>query len=229
MKRFWTDVAVVELDGGYGIELDGRSLKTPARKDLVLPSETLAREISGEWEAVGEKIDPAAMPMTGLANAAIDRVELAKEAFASELAAFAETELCCYRAEHPDSLVAKQAAAWDPLLDWASNHYGIEFEKTAGIIHVAQPEATLTKLRDEVLGEDAFTLAGLSPLVRNGGSLIAALAVRHGAVEANKAWDAVEVDRLHQIEEWGEDAEAEKAAESRRGDFLAGARFLSLL
>ncbi|MCJ8191519.1 ATP12 family chaperone protein [Sphingomicrobium aestuariivivum] len=229
MKRFWKDVSVEEADGGWTVRLDERVLKTPARGDLVVPTETLAEAIAEEWRAVEEKIDPRAMPMTGLANAAIDRVAVATEAFAAELGKYAEGELCCYRADYPTSLVDLQAAQWDPLLDWAAARYDVSFEKTSGIMHVDQPPATLERLKAAVHAEDAFVLAALSPMIRNGGSLVTALAVRHGALEAEKAWDATDCDRRHQAEQWGTDEEGEKAAAAKREDFLTGARFLQML
>ncbi|MEN3972941.1 ATP12 family protein [Sphingomicrobium sp. XHP0235] len=230
MKRFWKEAAVVEREDGWGVVLDGRDVQTPARKALVVPSEALANAIADEWNTVGEgDIDPRDMPLTGLANAAIDRIENGRDAFADELAGFATSELCCYRADHPDALAEREAEAWDPLLDWAAQRYDVAFERTSGIAPVDQPETTLERLAGAVRSEDAFALAGLTPLVRIGGSLVAALAVRHGAVAPEAAWDAVEVDRLYQNEQWGADEEAEKAAAARRADFLAGARFLELL
>ena len=230
MKRFWTTAASVECDGGWRIELDGRPLKTPARVDLLVPTEALARAIADEWQTAPDgEIDPRAMPLTGLANGAIDRIAIAREAFAADLAAFATNELFCYRADHPDALVEREAAAWDPLLEWARERYDVSFEVTQGVAPIDQPPATLERLGAAVTAEEPFALAGLSSLMRNGGSLVAALAVRHGAIAPEAAWEAVEADRLYQVEQWGADEEAEKAAAARRGDFLNGARLLELL
>lgn len=229
MKRFWTKAEAVEADGGWTVALDGRAIKTAGRSGLVVPTKRLAEAIAAEWDAVEDKVDPRAMPMTGLANAAIDIVAKDAQAFADGLANYATTELCCYRAEHPDNLCAMQDAAWDPLLEWAGRRYDVSFETTKGIMHVEQPAATLERLQAAVRALDAFRLAGLSPLVTVGGSLVAALAVLDGEIEAEAAWDAVEVDARHQAEQWGADAEAEARDEGRRGEFLAAARFLSLL
>lgn len=229
MKRFWTEASVEKKDGGWAILLDGRGIKTPARADLVVPSKALATAIAAEWDAVEEKVDPKSMPMTGFANAAIDRIGPAREEFAAGLAKYGEGELCCYRADYPEALCDAQCAAWDPLLDWAAKRYDVSFETTSGIMHVDQPAATLERLEAAVMAEDAFVLAGLSPLVTIGGSLVAALAVREGAISPEQAWDAVEVDARHQADQWGADAEAEKRDEGRRRDFLDGARLLTLL
>lgn len=229
MKRFWKEVATVEIDDGYAVELDGRRLKTPARADLVGPNQELAEAIADEWRDCAETVDPRAMPLTGLANAAIDRVAAAKDRFAADLAAYGESDLTCYRADGPDALVAQQAQHWDALIDWARRRYDIVFATATGIMHVAQPEATVKRLAHEVAALDAFRLAGLSPLVTVGGSLIAALAVLEKAMSADTAWEAVSLDDRWQIEQWGADDEAVTTLANRRRDFLAAARFLELL
>lgn len=229
MKRFWKDVTVEPENGGWGIRLDARPVKTPARAALVVPSETLAQAIADEWRSVGEKIDPRAMPLTGLANAAIDRVATGRDAFADSLARYAEADLACYRAEGPRALIERQAQSWDSLLGWARRRYDVDFVTTSGLMHVAQPPATVERLAHAVLALDAFRLAGLSPLVTIGGSLAAALAVLEKAMTAEQAWEAITVDDRWQLEQWGSDAEAEAALENRRRDFLAAARFLDLL
>lgn len=229
MKRFWNDASVEQVADGWAILLDGKPIKTPARADQVVPTEALANAIAAEWDAVEEKIDPKTMPMTGFANAAIDRIGPAREEFAEGLAKYGEGELLCYRADYPQSLCDAQIAAWSPLLDWAAKRYDVSFETTSGIMHVDQPETTLERLGAAVMAQDAFTLAGLSPLVTIGGSLVVALALLDGEVDVETAWNAVEVDTLHQREEWGADAEAEARDAGRKRDFMDGARLLGLL
>jgi chaperone required for assembly of F1-ATPase len=229
MKRFWKDVAVEREDGGWTIKLDGRKVKTPARASLLVPKEALADAIANEWRSVGETIDPRAMPLTGLANAAIDRVAPARQAFAQGLAEYAEADLACYRADGPRELIARQEQSWDELLGWARRRFDVDFVTTSGLMHVAQPQATVEQLAHAVAALDPFRLAGLSPLVTIGGSLIAALAVLEKALTPEQAWDVVSVDDRWQLEQWGSDKEAEKALESRRRDFFAAARFLELL
>lgn len=229
MKRFWKDVTVERQDGGWGIRLDERPLKTPARQPLLVPTEALADGMAGEWRAVEDEIDARAMPLTGLANAAIDRVAPDKAAFAAGLARYAEADLACYRADGPRALVERQERHWDALLGWARRRYDLDFETTSGLTHVAQPQATVERLSHAVAALDAFQLAGLSPLVTIGGSLVAALTVFEKAMTAEAAWDAVSVDERWQLEQWGADAEAEATLDSRRRDFFAAARFLELL
>ena len=229
MKRFWKEVAVVERADGFGIALDGRPLKTPARADLVVAERPLAEAIASEWAECGENIDPRAMPLTGFANAAIDRIAADPATFAKNLAQYGESDLLCYRAEHPPLLVDRQAAAWDPLLVWARRRYDVDFEVSGGIMHVAQPAETIAKLAQAVTAMEPLPLAALSPMVTIGGSLVAALAVAEEAVTPDDAWLAVSLDERWSAEQWGADAEAEAMLEARRRDFLAGARLLELL
>ncbi len=226
MKRFYKTVTVA---AGNRILLDGRAVKTPGRADLAAPTQGLAEAIAAEWSEQGETIDPPGMRMTGLANAAIDRIGPEREVFAGGLASYGESDLLCYRAEGPAALVARQAERWDPILAWARSRYDVEFAIAAGVIHKPQPEATVERLRQGALARDAFALAGLSHLVTVSGSLVIALALAEGGVDLEAAWSAATLDEQWQIETWGADAEAEKALAARRADFAAGYRFLSLL
>ena len=229
MKRFWKDVFVVPEGDGWSIRLDDRPVKTPARVTLAVASEALAEAIAEEWRAIEDKIDPRAMPLTGLANAALDRVAPDKQAFAAGVAKYAEADLACYRAEGPRGLVALQEQHWDQMLTWARRRFDVDFVTTTSLIHLDQPRATVERLGHAVSALDAFRLAGLQPLVTIGGSLLAALAVQEKAISPEEAWDAVSVDDRWQLEQWGSDAEAEAALEHRRLDLLAAARFLDLL
>ena len=229
MKRFWKSASAVETEGGFAIELDGRRVKTPARAELTVPTQALADAIAAEWNECGETVDPRVMPLTGLATAAIDRVAPDKRTFAASIARYAETDLVCYRAEGPETLVTRQAESWDALLGWARRRYDVDFACQRGVMHLAQPEETVRKLGHAVAALDVFQLAGLSPLVTIGGSLIAALAVLEEMMPATEAWEAVSLDDRWQMEQWGADAEAEAALDLRRRDFLTGAQFLELL
>jgi len=229
MKRFWKDVSVEPEGEGWGIKLDGRPVKTPARQHLAVPTFNLAEAVADEWRTAGENVDPRAMPLTGLANAAIDRVAPERHAFAEGLSNYADADLACYRSEGPHALTERQEAHWDKLLGWARRRYDVDFVTTSGLMHVEQPPATVDRLSHAILALDPFRLAGLSPLVTIGGSLVAALAVLEKAITPEEAWEAVSVDERWQLEQWGTDAEAETALENRRRDFLAAARFLDLL
>lgn len=229
MKRFYEQAAVAPADSGFAIMLDGKPVRTPARAPLVVPGEALAKAIAEEWSAQGDRVDPRTMRITGLANAAIDRVGPDHTGFVRGLAVFGETDLLCYRAEGPPSLVARQAQHWDPLLDWARRRFDARFEVITGIMHRYQPQHTVDRLRDAVAARDFFALAGLSPLVTISGSLVIALALTEGAADLETAWSAATVDESWQAENWGEDAEAARTLDLRRQEFDAAYRFLTLL
>jgi chaperone required for assembly of F1-ATPase len=226
VKRFYK---AAEATPERTIQLDGRPVKTPGRQDLAAPTPALAEAIAAEWNAQGDRIDPRSMPLTGLANAAIDRIGPARQSFADGLATYGESDLLCYRAEGPASLVARQAQSWDPILAWARRRYDVDFVVTDGIIHAPQPANTIAQLAQAVHARDAFALAGLSPLVTISGSLVIALALAEGAIDLEFAWVASMLDEQWQAENWGEDNEAAKALAARRADFEAGWQFLSLL
>jgi len=228
VKRFWTEVTVAVDEGRWRILLDGRPVRTPARALLELPFEPLAEAVAAEWRRCGETVDPRSMPLTGLANAAIDRVAPATDLFADGLARYAASDLLCYRADSPHALMAEQAATWDPLLTWARRRFDVDFVVTAGVAPVDQPAETIDRLRHAVRSLDAFRLTGLSPLVTVGGSLVVGLAVLEEAITAEEGWAAVSLDERWQLAQWGADAEAEQALAAREADFRAGARFLSL-
>lgn len=226
MKRFWREVAI---DAEHVVRLDDRPVRTPGRTPLALPSAALAGAVADEWRAVGDTIDPRTMPLTGLANAAIDRVAPDVVGFARGIAAYADSDLFYYRADQPPELAERQAAAWDPLLDWARERYDVHFEPVAGIVHHAQPAATVQRLSDAVAARNAFALVPLSPLVTITGTLVGTLALAEGAIDADTLWDAAHVDEDWQAEHWGEDSLAAQARAHRRGEYDAAARFLSLL
>ena len=162
MKRFWKDVWVQPEWDAWGIRLDGRPVKTPAQAPLAAPNQKLADAIADEWRSVEGEVDPRAMPLTGLANAAIDRVAPERQAFAGGLVRYAEADLACYRSEWPPELATRQQAAWDPLLAWARRRYDVDFSMTSGLMHVPQPQATVERMSHAVAALDPFRLAGLS-------------------------------------------------------------------
>lgn len=226
MKRFWKDVTI---DAALGVRLDDRPVRTPGRAPLLLPTAALAEAIADEWRAVTDDIDPRAMPLTGLTNAAIDRIAPDTAGFAAGLAAYGESDLLCYRADGPPDLVARQAALWDPPLDWARERYDVHFEIVTGVIHRSQPDAMIERLGAAIAARPAFELAPLSPIVTITGSLVLGLALAERAMEADAVWAAANLDEDWQAEKWGEDDLAVKARETRRRDFDAAARFLSLV
>ncbi len=229
MKRFWTEAEAVPQDGGWAIALDGRPVRTPHRAPLVVGSMALAEAIVSEWQAQGEAINPAAMPMTGMAHAAIDLALPNPKKFAEPIAAYAVTDLLCYRDDRDTLLQAEQAAAWNPLLAWAEARFGVEFILTQGILPIDQPSATVTALRTATFAIDPWRMAALTPLVTIGGSLVAGLARIEHAFDADTLWHAVSLDELYQERRWGADAQAQAQRAAHKHDWDHAARFLALL
>jgi len=225
VKRFYKEVSVA--DGA--ILLDGKPVKTPARAALTLPTPELAEMVAAEWRAQGEEIDPRTMKLTGLCNAAIDRITPDVAAFVRPLAAYAESDLLCYRADNPAELIARQAEAWDPLLAWARARFDVHFAVTSGIVHAPQPDATIARLGEALGVYDAFHLAGLAPIITIGGSLVTALALAEDEVDPDRAFDLTHLDELWQARRWGEDRLALEARAARKRDFMAAAELLDLL
>lgn len=228
-RRFWKEVSTEQGTFGHAVRLDGRPVKTPTRNELALPTKRLADAVVAEWEAVEKTIDPIQMPMTGFANAAIDRVATDREGFAAATAAYGETDLFCYRAEAGEPLAERQADVWDPWLDWARARYDVSFVIVEGIMHQPQPEATLAKLRAAVAARGTFELAAMAKLTHLSGSLVVALALVERAGEADALWNAACLDELWQEELWGADHWAEKNRADREAEFMAAVRFLDLL
>jgi chaperone required for assembly of F1-ATPase len=223
-KRFYKEARMVEGEGGHGLRLDGRQALTPGRKPLAVPTQNLADAIVAEWEAQTKFIEPASMPVTRLANTAIDGVASRLAEVRAEVLAYAGTDLLCYRAGEPEGLVERQRAAWDPLLAWAERRYGARFLLAEGMVHAAQPRATLAALERAVLAfDDAFRLAGLHLATTLSGSALIALALAEGALDVETAWSAAHVDEDWNISQWGEDSEAAKRRAQRLVDFRAAA------
>jgi chaperone required for assembly of F1-ATPase len=224
MKRFYKAVGVE----GCVVLLDGRRLKTPRGEDPALPSTALAVAIADEWRAQGEEIVPHTMPLTKLANTAIDGIVPRREAVTAEIAGFARHDHLCYRTDKPAELAARQNAAWDPLLDWAAERYGAPLITASGVTSVAQPENSLAALRAAVEGFDPFGLAALHVMASVTGSLVLALAVSEARVSAAEAFALSQVDERFQAEKWGFDAEAEARARRLASELDAAARFMDL-
>jgi chaperone required for assembly of F1-ATPase len=228
-KRFWKAVGVGAEGAGYTVALDDRPLRTPDRHALVVPTRALAEGIAAEWWAVEAEIRPLEMPLTRAANVAIDRVAPTASAVAEAIAEYGNADLICYRAEGPEALVALQAKAWDPLIDWARQDLSANLRPVVGVMHRAQSPDALAALRRTVDLYDPFHLTGLHELVTLSGSLVLGLAVVRGRLAGAEAWNLSRVDELWQSEQWGLDDEAEALARSKARDFLQAERYLRLL
>lgn len=226
-KRFWKEVSVVATAEGAGFEirLDGRPVRTPGKSPLLLPTRGVADMLAAEWAAQEDVINPHTMPATRMANSAIEKVTPARRAVVDHLMEYGETDLLCYRAEAPDALVIRQAAAWDPWLAWAETRFGARLSITAGVIPVAQPPGSLIPLEQKIARYDPFRLAAFYDLVTLPGSLVLGLAAAADAASPEALWQAARTDEIWQFEQWGEDAEAEAMNATEARAFAHAHRF----
>ena len=232
-RRFYKKVEVAAQDGGFGPVLDGKPVRTPAKGPLVVPTAALAEAVATEWAGQGEIITPGTMPLTRLVNSALDGVARTIVETAAETAKFAESDLVCYRAADPATLVAAQEAAWDPVLDFARRTFGATFVCTQAALFVTQPEPSLAAIRAAVAAiadgpAGALRLAALSVMTSLTGSVLMALAVAHGAMTADTAFAAASVDEDYQMRHWGADEEALARLARRREEMLAAAKVYAL-
>ncbi len=227
-RRFWTAATVVPGAAGVAVRLDDRPVRTPAKAPLELPTLALAEAVAAEWDAQGELVEPATMPLTRMANSTLDTVTRHTEAVADQIAAYGESDLICYRAEAPAELVRRQAEAWDPLVDWARRAHGAPLVLGSGVMFVAQPAASVAALRVGVAQCDPFALTALHELVTLSGSLVIGLAALARAWPRPELWARSRVDEIWQEEQWGEDAEASATAARKAAAFADAARFHDL-
>ncbi|MGB5078008.1 MAG: ATP12 family protein [Sphingorhabdus sp.] len=229
MRRFWKEVSTQQGSFGHTFRLDGKPVRTPLRSELTAPTKGLANAIVAEWESVGEALDPAAMPMTGFANAAIDRVGPEREVFVEAIAAYGQTDLFCYRCEPGQPLASRQAEIWDPWLDWARLRFDIKFTVVEGIMPQSQPAETLSRLKSAVDARGTYELAAMAKIAHLSGSLVATLALLERAGTAEELWAASCLDEIWQEELWGEDYFATKNRTDREREFMQAVHFLELL
>lgn len=228
-RRFYREAAVAGGAEGWGLRLDGRPLKTPAKRAFHLPTAALAEALAAEWQAQGERLQPATMPLTALAFTAVDLVGPQRAGVVAEIADYGGTDLLCYRAERPPSLVERQQAVWQPLLDWCALALDAPLVATAGLSAAAQPPASLQALGRTVAAQDDFALAALATTVRVSGSLVIGLALARGRLDASAAFAAAELDQTWELEQWGDDAEAGARRRDLQAELQACERFFALL
>lgn len=227
-KRFWKEAIAGPCDGGFTVMLDGRGVKTPAKADLTVPTMPLAEAIAQEWDAQGDVLDPGTMPVTRGANAAIDKLRTQRAEVVALLADYGDSDLLCYRAAGPDALIQRQAAGWDPMLDWAADTLDARLLVGQGVMHVPQDRRVLDRLTAQVAAFDDFALAAVHDLISLSGSLVLALAVTRAAISPEEAWELSRIDEHWQTEQWGADDEATEAELVKRTAFLDAARFYRL-
>jgi chaperone required for assembly of F1-ATPase len=226
-RRFYRQAGVEDGQEGFLLVLDGRPVRTPARRPLAAPSRALATALAAEWDAQGETIDPATMPLTRLANAIIDGVAAAPAPVAAEIEKYLGSDLVFYRAAQPQALVERQARRWDPVLAWARDALGARFVLAQGVVHAAQPPAALAATR-AAIPREPWRLGALHAITTLTGSALLALALLHGRLTIDHAWDAAHVDEDWNMEQWGRDAIALERRAARRAEMQAAATVLAL-
>jgi chaperone required for assembly of F1-ATPase len=229
LKRFYKDVAVGTEADGFTVLLDGKPVRTPARHVLILPTQALAEAVAEEWRPQGETLEPQGMRVTRLAITAIDLMPGRRGDAVEEVAGYAGTDLLCYRADHPANLVARQAAAWQPWLDWAEQQHDARLVPARGIMPVAQPEPALRALHAAVERLGDWRLVGLHAATTLLGSLVLGLAFERGEIDSEQAFTTALLDELFEMEQWGEDEEQIRRHARIRADLVAADRYLRLL
>jgi chaperone required for assembly of F1-ATPase len=229
MKRFYKDVGIARDGGGFAVQLDGKPVKPPSRAPLILPTEALAKAMAEEWRGQGDKLNMASMPLTRLAFAAVDTVPKQRAAMIEHLLGFGRSDLVSYRAEFPDALIARQAAAWDPLLAWLSETHGAKLAVTSGIRHVAQSEDAMEALQRILSSLTDYELVALHAATTITGSLTIALALMGRRITTDQAFDAAHIDEHFQAEKWGHDEAAETRRRNLKSELDSAERFLRLL
>lgn len=227
-RRLYKQVEVIGA-GPYGVTLDGQGLKTPLKRELSFPSQSLAEAVAAEWAAQGERIDIETMWLTKLANTSIDRVQDNEARVIGDIVDYAGSDLVCYRATEPESLIIRQGEFWDPVLCWAEQAVGVRFITVEGIVHQPQPKETLNAVRQHLARFDAMQLCALHALTTLTGSALLAMIIAAGALEPERGWLTAHVDEDWQIERWGADAEALERRNRGKREFDAAVRFLTFL
>ncbi|MCV2876928.1 ATPase [Rhodobacteraceae bacterium XHP0102] len=228
-RRFWTSATVEQHMDGFTVHLDSRPIRTPLKAPLVVPSHAMAEAIAAEWMAQEAEVKPLTMPVTRSANAAIDKVSAQKDEVVAMLAAYAETDLLCHRAEHPQELVNRQEQGWRPILQWIEQQLGASLVVTTGVLPVPQPAESLAIVHRHISQFDVFALTALHDLIALSGSAVLGLAVIEGQLSPSEAWTLSRIDEDFQAELWGEDEEAMNVAQKKWDAFLHAARFHDLL
>ena len=233
-QRFYQSATVRQDGSAHAVLLDGKPIRTPARRPLAAPVRPLAERIADEWQSQSEVIDPAKMPLTRLANAIIDGVAMTPQPVHAEIGKYLASDLLFYRAAEPEGLVALQSQHWDPVLDWAHQEFGARFALTAGVMHVAQPDAALEAAAAAIpLGEDGgaapWRLGAINVVTTLTGSALLALALAGGRLDAEAVWAAAHVDEDWNMTRWGRDEAALARRAFHFAEFEAAVTVLRLI
>jgi chaperone required for assembly of F1-ATPase len=229
MKRFYKEAKPVAAGGQFGVQLDGKPLLTPGKRELRVPRRALAEAIAAEWQGQGLTVKPLELPLTRLVSTALDRVEPRRADVIAEIAKYATTDLLCYRADQPKELIERQHQIWQPLLDWAETRYAARFKATQGILPVEQDPTALTAIERAIAAYDSLQIVALHLATTSCGSVVLGLALIEDRMTPDEAFAAAALDESFQIERWGEDAEQTQRRAALKEDIGLAARFTALL
>lgn len=229
MKRFYKSADVIPADDGFDVQLDGRPIRTPLKRLFRLPTRTLADAVASEWNAQGDEIDRAAMPINRMAGTAIDELAGKRAATVDAVAQYGDTDMVCYWADHPHHLVEQQLATWRPLIDWVAERYGARLQVASGVLPIRQDPDALATLRQAVNSLNDFRLVALSVATGAAGSVVIGLALVEGRLDAHAAFEAAQLDESFQISEWGTDDFSEQRRGALRAEFGNIERFVRAL
>ena len=229
MKKFYQSATASEVESGFAVHLDARPVRTPAKMLLVLPTRALAEAIAAEWQAQEETIRPTTMPLMQLASTTLDLTTRQRDAVIRQVAAYAGTDLLCYRVERPEDLIAREAATWQPLLEWTTARFGAALEVGRGVMPRSQPDDACAALRAAVAAYDDWRLTALQLATTAAGSLVIGLALMEERLDSERAFEASELHETYQIERWGEDPESIRRRSALKADLKAARLFFDLL
>jgi chaperone required for assembly of F1-ATPase len=229
MKRFYKEAKVTAAGDEFGVQLDGKPLLTPGKRELRVPCRALAEAIAAEWQGQGITVKPLELPLTRLVSTALDRVYPRRGDVIAEIAKYATTDLLCYRADEPRELIERQAQIWQPLLDWAEARFAASLTVTQGILPVEQDTVTLAAIERAIDAHDSLQLVALHLATTACGSVVLGLALLAERLSTEEAFAAAALDESFQIERWGEDAEQTLRRAALKEDIALAARFAALL
>ena len=229
MKRFYKEATVGEAEGGFQVLLDGRAVRTPAKAPMILPNRALAEAIVGEWQVQGEDIRPSTMPLMALSSTTLDITAKHRDLVVGQVAAYAGTDLLCYRVDHPAELAAREVQVWQPLLDWAALRYDAVLHVVVGVMPREQPEGACRALAAAVASNDDWRLTALQTATTASGSRVIGLALIEGRIDAAGAFESSQLHESYQIERWGEDHESTRHRAALTVDIADVRRFAGLL
>ena len=208
MKKFWEKVSIKKISSdSFCVMLDKRILKTPLKRDLILPNLNLAEEIVKEWDQDSKKINTESMIFYGLISTSLDKIIDNKNLYINDILDYVDTDLICYRAESPKELVELQKNKWDPIILFIEKYIGIKVQVFQGIFPKKQHTTVHTKLTNLINQFSIFEISVLHRITNITGSIFLSLCVLKKDISKKEVFELSVLDELWQSENWGFDEE----------------------